>query len=132
MTQFNPYQVDTTSNTIYGTDGLLGFDQLPSGCVHKDVIGRHFLAFYYSQSKIEVREQQVSYDMYNFMGEVGGALGMFLGLSLVNFYDLIQSFVLTKKSGVTNPGNSLKGSSVEVPEVIIIDKEMTINLDNLG
>jgi hypothetical protein len=68
------------------------------------------MAFYYSQSQIEVREQQVSYDMYNFMGEVGGALGLFLGLSLVNFYDSIQSMwlknILTTKN--INTGQTSK------------------------
>ena len=48
-------------------------------------------AFYITYNNNEVKhiKEEVSYDFSNFVGEAGGSLGLFLGISLPSFFNFI-------------------------------------------
>ena len=60
--------------------------------------GQNILVFSYKNNEVVKITESLSYDFNNFVGEVGGSLGFFLGASAFTFYDLISSFISSKMS----------------------------------
>ena len=50
------------------------------------------MSFYYIDSNAETFEEFQAYDAFNLVGEVGGALGLFLGTSLLDLSLALKSF----------------------------------------
>ena len=46
-----------------------------------------WIMFALSDSHLIIEEEQVLYDFNSFLGEVGGSLGLFLGISLFSMYE---------------------------------------------
>ena len=50
----------------------------------------------YFKTQINVRKNVVSYDEVNLLAEIGGYIGLLLGLSLLDIAKLFRSFVETR------------------------------------
>lgn len=46
-----------------------------------------FVTFYYNNDEVKVTREEVMYDFVSFIGEAGGSLGLFLGISLISLFD---------------------------------------------
>ncbi|CAG0896502.1 unnamed protein product [Darwinula stevensoni] len=62
------------------------------------------LAIYFPRGVAEVLIENPAYDLAQMIGEFGGCLGMFLGISLVNIFELVENFIKSRiETGVVAP-----------------------------
>ena len=59
---------------------------LASDIKYGDGIGDNYILFVYKNGDVTIVAETPFYDINNFVGEVGGSLGFFLGASLVSLY----------------------------------------------
>ena len=60
----------------------------PENYVGKDYLEEgSWILFALSEDHIIIEEEQLLYDFNSFLGEVGGSLGLFLGISLLSMYE---------------------------------------------
>ena len=52
-----------------------------------------WIVFVLSDDHLIVEEEQMLYDFNSFLGEVGGSLGLFLGVSLFSMYEGLTSIL---------------------------------------
>ena len=63
------------------------------------IVPNHVIVFFnYNSNEVNIVEEQISYDINNFTGEVGGSLGFFMGASVFTFFYFVKG-LLTKKRG---------------------------------
>ncbi|KAK9887937.1 hypothetical protein WA026_000237 [Henosepilachna vigintioctopunctata] len=65
-----------------------------------DVRKRSLLSLYYDSSIVTVVQEAVSYNWYSLIADLGGSLGLFLGLSVIGFIEIIEacfSFLFKKR-----------------------------------
>ena len=55
------------------------------------------VAFFFSETHLEVRRDIYIYEMENFVAEVGGFLGLLLGASIFTVFDMTMEYVKKKK-----------------------------------
>ena len=60
--------------------------------------GENIIVLVFKNNEVLRKEETLSYDIFNFVGEVGGSLGFFLGASAITFYDLISNYCQSKMS----------------------------------
>ncbi|XP_062577909.1 acid-sensing ion channel 1-like, partial [Saccostrea cucullata] len=51
------------------------------------------LVIYYEDTNYEEISEEPSYDGFRFLSDLGGAMGLFLGASVLSFLELVQLFV---------------------------------------
>ena len=47
---------------------------------------------YFSSREVEVLVEKESYDLYQMVGELGGCIGLFLGVSIISIYEFIAKY----------------------------------------
>ncbi len=57
-----------------------------------------FVIKHYKQDSVKVTEEVIKYSTESFIAEVGGVVGIFLGLSFWSLYDLGSALATKKKS----------------------------------
>ena len=68
--------------------GTLRETLFPEKFVDKDVhLEGSWILFALSEDHLIIEEEQLLYDFNSFLGEVGGSLGLFLGLSIFSMYE---------------------------------------------
>ena len=55
-----------------------------------------------ASSKIKVKEEILIYDIESLVSDIGGALGLFLGFSVIMIWDWIQNIMIFIKTTRTN------------------------------
>ena len=52
----------------------------------------HFLHLYLAPEAITTETEILAYDVYNFLGDVGGVMGLMLGYSFLSVYDWCRQY----------------------------------------
>ena len=71
-------------------------DVRPAEEMESDEMGVSEVWIYFAGNTAEVLIENHAYDIFQMMGEFGGCLGMFLGISLVSLYEFLDGYIRSK------------------------------------
>ena len=64
--------------------------------------GKSKVSIYMPENAIEVLTESPAYDFIQMVGEFGGSLGLFLGVSLVSLYEFLDRFIRSRCSKIAS------------------------------